>query len=599
MDNIQKVIKCHICANECSIKEGATGLCGKYTVDKGELTEIAPDRYLVVCCISIETMPMLHFYPQGKFLQITTTGCNFNCPGCVSTVLVKELDIHSTALQYKTAEQIIEKAKEENCIGISFLMNDPLASYFTFLNVAKAAKAANLLVGCSTNGYFTNKSLTQLVPYLDFANIGIKGFSDEDYKLCGGNSIKPVLKSIKTLYDSGVHLEVSCTCKKADEASVENFASWLNESGYNIPLQMMRYIPLEGADPGLEPTINQAEQLCKSLKEKLSNVYLFNSPGTEFLNTYCPECGSLLIERDFYGPMGAKVKEVYLNSDGKCPKCSHLFKIKGFKKRDGYKEKAFEGGYPFTRALEMIQAILIASGVEKLSDVVKVWEKVLIGNELDNLHHDLQAINKYISTIKKFAGYVGADKKASELTLYMQGKVDEINEKLKNVTTRPRVYYVMGKPLFGLKGERFENQLVTAAGGISINKELQGDGRPGMTITVQEINNLNPEVIFISSFLCNTIDDFYRECMTLGIKVDAVMSKRIFTHTYPNWDFGSPRWILGLMNIANILHPEVFKFDMYEEANTFYKLFYNTEFKPEFINLSFAKPANNWKWKSE
>jgi len=596
MDHIQKIKKCYICARECSIQEGGSGQCRKYTVRKGQLVEIAPDQYLVVCCISIETMPVLHFYPKGKFLQITTTGCNFDCPGCISTVLVKEVGLSNTALQHKTADQIIKQAKEEECLGISFLMNDPLASYFTFLNVAKKAKRANLLVGCSSNGYFTYESSRLLAPYLDFINIGIKGFSDAEYKNCGGNSIENVLERIRTFDNHGIHLEVSYTYKRGDEAAIENFASWLRESGYNIPLQIMRYIPLEGAAPELEPTINEAEHLCRALKQKLNHVYLFNSPGTEFLDTYCPECGNILIERDFYGPMGAKTKKINVNNERKCPKCNHLIPIPGLQKRDGYMEKAFEGGYPFTRALEMIQAILIASGVNKLSHVVKVWEKVLTENYLDNLHNDLQSIDQYILTIKKFAGYVGAEEKATELISYMQGKVAEIREKLQGVTNRPRVYYAMGKPLFCLKGERFENQLVTAAGGISVNKEIMGDGRPGMTITVEEINRLNPEVIFISSFLSNTPDDFYRECMTKGIKVDAVSSKRIFTHAYPNWDFGSPRWILGLMNMANILHPELFKFDLFEEAKYFYSNFYNTKFEPELINLSFAKPANNWKW---
>lgn len=598
MDNIQKIVKCNICARECYIKEGAKGWCGKYTIKNGNLTEILPDSYLVICCISIETMPMLHFYPKGKFLQITTTGCNFNCPGCVSTVLVKELGTNNSALQYKTPGQIIEMAKQENCIGISFLMNDPLASYFTFLNVAKAAKQANLLVGCSTNGYFTENSSRQLAPYLDFINIGIKGFSDNDYKDCGGESIKPVLKSIKIFHELNVHIEISCTYKKDDDVSIKKLALWMEKSGYNIPLQIMRYIPLEGADPRLESTVSQAEKICQSLKEFISYVYLFNSPGTDFLNTYCPNCGSLLIERDFYGPMGAKVKEIYLGSDCKCPKCKNYVPIKGLQTRADYKEKAFEGGYPFTRALEMIQAILIACGVDNLDDVVKVWVKMLEGDNMNHLHHDLQSIEQYILTVAKYAKHVGLDEKATELTSYMKEKVSEIKEKLKNVKNKPRVYYAMGKPLFCIKDERFENQIVTAAGGISVNKEIKGDGRPGFNITVEELNRLNPDVIFISSFLSNTTEDFYHDCVISGIKVNAVLSKRIFTHPYPNWDFGSPRWILGLMNIANILHPGIFKFDIYSEANNFYRLFYNIDFNPCCINLSFAKPTNNWQWKN-
>lgn len=597
MDHNKKMSNCYICGRMCAIDENQTGACGKYTCREGKLAEITPDKYLVVCCISIETMPVLHFRPNGKFLQITTTGCNFNCPGCVSTILVRELDQNSAVLKHMTPDELIKKAVEEDCIGISFLMNDPLASYFTFLNVAKAAKTAGLLVGCSTNGYFTRQSLDKLTPFLDFVNVGIKGFSDEEYHICGAESIGPVLENLMALYKAGVHVEVSCTYKNGGEESLEAFASWLSHNGLNIPVQIMRYIPLEGAEPELEPKISLSEALCGQLKEKLDYVYLFNTPGTALLNTYCPQCGSLLIQRDFYGPMGAKVRNVCIGADAKCPECGRDIPISGLAQREGYSEKSFEGGYPFTRALEMIQAVLVASGADRLPEVAKVWEKVLLDDDFDALHKDLNSISRYISLIEKLSALCGRPEKGNALAEYLKSRVGEIENKLKDVKYRPRVYYAMGKPLFCLNGERFENQLITAAGGLSVNMEVQGEGRPGLTITAEELTALNPEIIFISSFLSNATDDFLKECHEKNIRADAVESGRIYAHPCPNWDFGSPRWILGLMYIANILHPRVFSFDLQKEAETFYREFYNCEFNPSEINLSFSKPSTKWKWK--
>ncbi|WP_027400585.1 radical SAM protein [Anaerovorax odorimutans] len=595
MDNISEVKNCYICSRECNMSENRIGACGKYTLKDGKIKEIAENKYLVICGISIETMPILHFHPKGKFLQITTIGCNFNCPGCVSSVMVKELGPDSSALKYKTPSEIIETAKKENCIGISFVMNDPLASYFTFLEVAKKAKEANLLVGCSTNAYFTEKSANEIAEYIDFINVGVKGFNDESYKLCGANEIKPVLENIITFFNKGIHLEISCMYKKGDNENLEKLAVWMSNLNKDIPLQIMRYIPLEDAIVELEPTINEAENLCEKLSTILNYVYLFNTPGTRFLNTYCPECKNIIIERDFYGPMGAKVINSTTNSA--CSKCGNKISIKGLKEREPFKEDGFNGGYPFTRALEMIQAILITSGVNKLSDVVKVWEIILQDNGIENLHEDIQFLDSYLCSIEKFAGYCGAEEKAKLLASYMREKINEINKKVETVKNKPRVYYCMGKPLFCLNAGRFENQLVTAAGGISVNREKKIDGRPGKSISVDELNELNPDVIFISSFLSNNIDDFYRDCLEMGVKVNAVYSKRIFTHTFPNWDFGSPRWLLGLMNIANILHPDVFKYNMMDEAQEFYNKFYKTEFIPKSLNLSFGKPNNNWNWK--
>jgi pyruvate-formate lyase-activating enzyme len=586
---------CYICEKGCSIKEGGIGACGRYTRINGDLVECLPNKYLLVCGISIETMPMLHYYPKGKFLQITTTGCNFNCPGCISTVLVKEMADDSTALQYKTPEEIILKAQEEACIGITFLMNDPLASYFTFLEVAIKAKKKGLLVGCSTNGYFTNYSANVLAPYLDFMNIGIKGFDDETYQLCGGRELQPVLDNIQLFYDEGIHIELSCMYKKGDERKVESLGKWVAQLDPSIPLQIMRYIPLENAVVKWEPTIKETEAQCRRLQTLLEYVYVFNSPGTETLHTYCPDCGQLLIERDFYGPMGAKVKRIHM-SEGKCPNCGKQIPILGIKERKAYEEKGFEGGYPFTRALEIIEAMLIATGVNQQKDVVSVWETLLQNDGIMRLHHDIQQIDQYLESIKKFASYCEAEDAANDLYVYLRDKLSEINCKVSGIPVKPRVYYAMGKPLFALKGERFENQIVTYAGGMSVNKEIELSGRPGQTITVDELNALNPEVIFISSFLSNTVEDFYEECIDKGIVVEAVKNKRIYTHLYPNWDFGSPRWILGLMYVANILYPDLFDFNMMKEASEFYTRFYGMSFEPEKMNLSFGKPSTDWQW---
>ena len=155
---------CTICERGCRLAPGHTGACGLYEEEHGEVKERFPDRYLVACPISIETMPVLHFFPGGKFLQVSTAGCNFDCPGCISTVIVREMDSRSTALRHLPPERVVELAEKNECLGIVFLMNDPLASLPTFLRLATLAKSRGLRIGCATNGYFTEASLALVIP---------------------------------------------------------------------------------------------------------------------------------------------------------------------------------------------------------------------------------------------------------------------------------------------------------------------------------------------------------------------------------------------------------------------------------------------------
>jgi pyruvate-formate lyase-activating enzyme len=583
------------------LPEGSAGKCGLYLNQGGKIVERYPDKYLIISPITIETMSLLHFHPREKFLQVSTVGCNFDCPGCISTVIAREMDPGQFRLLDRKPEEIVREAAEKECLGISFLMNDPLASWPTFVNVAKKAKENGLLVGCSSNAFFTESSLAQILPYLDFINIGIKGFSEQIYRQCGARSAKPVWRNIEILYKSGVHVEVSCMYRRNEEKDLLGLARKIARISPDIPLQVMRFIPMEDADPALETSIREAEEACLALQKWLRYVYLFNSPGTDYLTTYCPNCGKWVFKRDFYGPMGARLKSSRVKVAGKvsCALCGTVLPFRIGKMRsqtDCFREADFEGGYPFTRALEILESIAITVGINNKGAIVQVWNDYANQKVLHKLHRDVQNPDTFISLIRSIGASIGRTGEASKLVDYLESILSEIKEKSAFIQKRPRVYYAMGKPLFCIKGERMENQLVEIAGGISMNKKLEIIGRPGETIPVDQLNRLNPEVIFISAFISSSVDDFYEDCVRTGVRTDAVKNRRIYAHPAPGWDFGSPRWVLGLMYIANALHPDLFQFDILSEADKFYRKFYNSPFLSNEINRSFSKPSSTWRF---
>lgn len=584
---------CDICENRCEVAEGGTGPCGQYRQTNDVIQECYADSYLIVCPILIETMPMLHYHPGGKFLQISTVGCNFDCPGCISTVIVREMNPASNILQKLSETQVVAKAVEQDCQGIAFLVNDPLAGLKTFMRVARAARAAGLLVGCATNGYFTEASLARLTPLLDFVNIGVKGLDEEAYRACGGRSPEPVVRNIRLLHQAGVHVEVACMYRRDNREELHELTRLVAAISPTIPLQVMRYIPLDDADPSWEPSIRDSEKLVDDLRRILPHVYLFNAPGTEQLHSRCPECGEVVMRRDFYGPMGARLLAV---GNEQCRHGSAALNVCGAARPRDFREGDFQGGYPFTRALEIIQAMLIALGVRDLREVVAVWEAMLDRENLRELHHAIQKPDTYQSLLRHFGELTGRSGQAARLTDYMQERLDAVARGLEGMTRRPRVYYAMGKPLFAIKGERFENQLVTIAGGDSVNRQLELEGRPGMSIEPDVLQQLNPEIMLISSFMSNPVQDFQEECLLRGLNVAAVRHGRIHTPPLPGSDFGGPRWIIGLLFLANVIHPERFNFDIMKEADLFYREFYGMPFNPAQLNRSFGKPGPDWRW---
>lgn len=560
------------------------GRCRMYECQRGQIVERFPDQYLTLFPISIETMPMLHYFPRGKFLQLSTVGCNFRCSGCISEVLVEEAGQLWGALMTKTPEEVVNAALGQNCLGIVFCVNEPTVSLPTFQRVARKAKEAGLLVGCSTNGYFTESALNGLLPMLDFVNIGLKGASQQRYKACGASSPEPVLRNIQTLYQKGVHIEVAAIYMKGFEEEIKTLATTIAGISPDIPFQVMRFVPFGDADMASEPAIKASEHLCDQLKNDLRYVYLFNSPGTEYLSTKCPSCSNTVFTREFFGPMGARLR--HHTPHGTCG-CGEKPIFRGDISKVPFEEEGFFGGYRMTRAFEMIHAVLVCLGVSDPVLLSKLWLKIVRMQYLKTFHEIIQLPERYREIISFLAYETGTEAKGNELSAYIEEKMTQISAKL-NGAKRPKVYYSMGYPLFALNSERFETNLVELAGGTCLNKTLSRKGKPGITISPEEFMNFNPDFIFISGFLTCPVSDFHDYCRDKDLMVNAVTNSAVHGLP-PSWDFGSPRWILGLMFIANVLHPDLFAFDLKAEANQFYHRFYGKSFSETSLNRSFYR----------
>jgi hypothetical protein len=70
-----------------------------------------------------------------------------------------------------------------------------------------------------------------------------------------------------------------------------------------------------------------------------------------------------------------------------------------------------------------------------------------------------------------------------------------------------------------------------------------------------------------------------------------VKQQRIYA-VPPSWDFGNPRWILGLLYIADKLQSGKSGIDLRKEADDFYLQFYGLPFEAAKSNRSFHRPSS-------
>ncbi len=270
----------------------------------------------------IEKKPLFHFYPGTTSFSLGTLGCNFRCQYCQNwSISQKELeDVPTRELP---PEETIKLAREYNCFSISWTYNEPTMWFEYTYDSAILAQKADIKTVYVTNGYMTPEVLELINPYLDAANVDLKGMSEGFYKELCDARLQPVLDNIQFMHENGIHLEVTNLIIPGYNDSDDDMKALVKfmaeEVGVEVPLHFSRFHPdyqLKQVQPTSIKTLEMARDMA--FEAGMRYVYIGNVPGHDGENTRCYECGELLIERN-----GFKVvdKRLAKNKRNKCPRC--------------------------------------------------------------------------------------------------------------------------------------------------------------------------------------------------------------------------------------------------------------------------------------
>ena len=272
-------IVCGLCPNACSLSEGQTGACrGR----KRSGRKIVPINYGCITSAAldpIEKKPLQHFHPGSFILSVGSFGCNLHCPFCQNFEISqsgKELP-H----QLVTAEALAETAREmadksPGNLGVAFTYNEPLIGYEFVLDTSKLLRNMGLSSVLVSNGMISEEYWRALLPYIDAANIDLKGWTQEFYDWCGGD-LATVKRNI-ALAAGKIHIEVTTLIIPGKNDSVEDMkeeASWLASLSPEIPLHISRYFPRWRSEIPETP-VGKIMALAGTAGEYLKYVYTGN-----------------------------------------------------------------------------------------------------------------------------------------------------------------------------------------------------------------------------------------------------------------------------------------------------------------------------------
>ncbi|MDD4645263.1 MAG: AmmeMemoRadiSam system radical SAM enzyme, partial [Bacteroidales bacterium] len=201
-------IKCLICPNECTLKEGELSTCRNRISRDGKLYTMAYGNPCAIHMDPIEKKPLLHFLPGTTAFSIATAGCNFACLNCQNWE-ISQTSPTKTRNYDANPEAVVDQAIREQCKSIAYTYSEPITFFEYLIDTATIAKQRGIKNIMVSNGYINQAPLLELCKVIDAANIDLKTFDpDIHLKLTGGN-LAPILATLKTFKDNGVWLEIT------------------------------------------------------------------------------------------------------------------------------------------------------------------------------------------------------------------------------------------------------------------------------------------------------------------------------------------------------------------------------------------------------
>lgn len=294
-----KKVKCTLCPNFCELGEGKTGICRVRRNEGGKLQSLVYGRVCSYNIDPVEKKPLFHFAPGSQALSFATVGCNLRCDFCQNHDVSMIEKVFGTRME---PEDVVNMAVKDRIPGIAYTYTEPTVFYEFALDIMKLARKAGLYNIWISNGYTNPEPIKKAARYMDAINIDIKGDPEFYREVCGVPDSGYIYKALKAYKKAGVWIEVTNLLIPGHNdkpAQIKSLAEWVKKNlGKGTPLHFSRFRPYYRM-PDLKPTpvktLEKAHEVAKSVG--MDWVYTGNVPGNEYESSYCPKCGTVLIER--------------------------------------------------------------------------------------------------------------------------------------------------------------------------------------------------------------------------------------------------------------------------------------------------------------
>lgn len=310
-------IICILCQHYCQLREGQVGICGVNKNENGELKTLVYGHPSAINIDPIEKKPLYHMLPASFALSFGTVGCNFQCPFCQNWQISQE-HIVNTDITI-SPQEMVDLAIKNKAKSIAYTYNEPTIFYPYAKDIGVLAKERGLKNIFVTNGFESPEIVQDMASWLDGANVDLKSWSDAYYKQILKGGLNSVKQTLKNMIKDGIWVEVTTLLIEGENDSdndLREMAHFIaDELGVHVPWHLSAFHP-DYKMLDHEHTKLTTLQRANSIAKEAGLYYVYLGNVAVHGDTYCPNCGTLLIDRSGYSVTQNKL------INGHCPKCN-------------------------------------------------------------------------------------------------------------------------------------------------------------------------------------------------------------------------------------------------------------------------------------
>ena len=277
------VVRCTTCFRGCALAPGQVGVCRARGNVDGTVVPTGYGRVTSIAVDPIEKKPIARWRPGSTVLSLGGYGCNLRCPWC-QNASISQVGEDGVGWREVSPEDVAALAVRLNCedprmVGVAYTYNEPLVAWEFVRDCGELVHEAGLANVLVSAGCVSPEVIAVVAPLIDAANIDLKSFREETYRMLGGD-LGLAKATIEALAATPTcHVEVTTLVVPGiddTDEEMDELSSWLASVDPGITLHVTRFHPAwHMRDRGPTP-VSRVYALADVARRHLTQVFTGN-----------------------------------------------------------------------------------------------------------------------------------------------------------------------------------------------------------------------------------------------------------------------------------------------------------------------------------